>query len=535
MKKVISFAFIIFTLPVFPQQWNWAAKANSTTGKQTAVKICADNTGNVIVLGKNDGKATYGSTLLDSGSFIVRYFPNGNLSWARKIEGQPLDITCDNAGDIYVTGTFSGNINISPYNFSSAGGDDIFVTKISSLGNTVWVKQFGNGNDEKSNALAIDNNFNCYFTGHYKDSIFFDTKFLKDSTGFKYFNDIFLTKLDPAGNVAWATSGPNNYSAANLYYYNGTCVRISKDQNACLIGIGNTIYGSYPDIVFMKYTASGGLLSNKQPWNCFSALDFAIDDSTSLFHINNSSTHYMYTPDLQFFDQQINYRSQIVLSDGGYYPNFLLDRGLCSDDTGNVFLSGFLGGTYMSGNTCTVYTTPMTRKGGTDIMLGKFDNTGNCKWLKTAGGINDESASTMCIDPVGNCYVLGQYNLSGKSAFSDTINFDNHKLTNDGNWTQLFVAKLGSVSLITDIPLVSTKNSEIKLYPNPSGGSFKISLENFSNAKLTICDALGKCVFRKECNGENEVSINLNNQPKGIYFIELLSDDARGVKKLLID
>jgi hypothetical protein len=535
MKKIISFVFMALSFPLLSQQWNWAAKANSTTGGQTAIKICCDNTGNVFVLGSNKVKATYGSTVLDSGAFMLRYDPNGNLSWATAIGGQPNDIACDKSGNVYVTGIFSNTISIPPYNFMSAGGNDIFVAKISSFGNTIWAKRFGNGNNEMSNALAVDNNFNCYFTGYYRDSVFFDSKFLKDSTNYSYYNDFYLTKLDPGGNVVWATSGPNNYSAAATYYFGGTCIRISKDQNVCLVGEGNNMYSPYSQVIYVKYSPSGGVILNKQPWSCFSAADFAIDDSSKVFHIYNSSSHYMYTPGLQCFDPQINYQWQQALSDNGYYPNFLLDRGLSSDDTGNVFLSGFLGGTYMTNNTCTVYTTPMTRKGGTDVMLGKFDKTGNCKWLKTAGGKNNEAANTMCIDASGNCYVLGSYNLAGNSAQSDTVSFDNYKLTNDGSWPQLFVAKLGPSQLMTEVPLVLGSNKEFKLYPNPSGGSFMISLGNFPNARLTVCDALGKCILKKEFSNESEVSINLNNHPKGIYFIELLSGNERGIQKVLID
>src|SRR5687767_932054 len=112
MKKSVLFICSVICLHAFGQQWQWAQKATTSTGAQKAIKICSDINGNVIALGSNHAKATYGSTILDSGSFMVKYNNNGVLQWARSLGGEAKDISCDPSGNIYVAGNFKGNLTI---------------------------------------------------------------------------------------------------------------------------------------------------------------------------------------------------------------------------------------------------------------------------------------------------------------------------------------------------------------------------------------------------------------------------------------
>src|ERR1700752_3368741 len=115
MKKLILIISCIVNISTYAQQWEWAKKANSTIAGQVSKKICYDNSGNVIALGSNLGKETYGTTVLDSGSFIVKYDSTGNLFCAVKMEGDAVDVNSDVLGNIYVLGNFSGNITIGSF------------------------------------------------------------------------------------------------------------------------------------------------------------------------------------------------------------------------------------------------------------------------------------------------------------------------------------------------------------------------------------------------------------------------------------
>ncbi len=75
-------------------------------------------------------------------------------------------------------------------------------------------------------------------------------------------------------------------------------------------------------------------------------------------------------------------------------------------------------------------------------------------------------------------------------------------------------------------------NFILTVFPNPSTGIFTLNLNNLPNATLSVTDALGHCLWRKDCKDKNTQQIDLSSQPKGIYFLEVNSQGQRSVKKI---
>jgi hypothetical protein len=78
--------------------------------------------------------------------------------------------------------------------------------------------------------------------------------------------------------------------------------------------------------------------------------------------------------------------------------------------------------------------------------------------------------------------------------------------------------------------LIMTTNAQIlikegfKIYPNPSDGIFIIKTEKESNEfNITIKNINGKQVLQKSFT-QNEIEINLTNEPSGIYLINFESE-----------
>jgi hypothetical protein len=51
-----------------------------------------------------------------------------------------------------------------------------------------------------------------------------------------------------------------------------------------------------------------------------------------------------------------------------------------------------------------------------EVLLTKYDNAGNIQWIKTAGGANDDFATEVACDDMGNVYIGGQY-ADGQATF----------------------------------------------------------------------------------------------------------------------
>ena len=65
---------------------------------------------------------------------------------------------------------------------------------------------------------------------------------------------------------------------------------------------------------------------------------------------------------------------------------------------------------------------------------------------------------------------------------------------------------------------------QASIYPNPSNGSFQISLSEFVDAQFIVNDLAGKTLFYQKAN-TNNLTIDLADLAEGIYFLTILTSD----------
>jgi hypothetical protein len=114
-------------------------------------------------------------------------------------------VTVDGSGNVYTTGYFIGPTDFDPgpgvFQLTSAGSSETFVVKLDGAGNFIWARQLGGGS---GNSLAVDQSGNVFTTGIFFGAADFDPGpgvFNLDAAGG---DDIFVSKLDGAGNFVWA-------------------------------------------------------------------------------------------------------------------------------------------------------------------------------------------------------------------------------------------------------------------------------------------------------------------------------------------
>lgn len=75
----------------------------------------------------------------------------------------------------------------------------------------------------------------------------------------------------------------------------------------------------------------------------------------------------------------------------------------------------------------------------------------------------------------------------------------------------------------------------VSLYPNPCNGKINIKLGNQNKwNELSIMNILGKEVYHSDVYGSNEISVELYDQPEGIYIAELRGSSGKWCKKFSI-
>ena len=179
--------------------------------------IAVDSSGNIYTTGVFSDAADFGITNLTSVGqydvFVSKLNSSGNLVWAKSFGSSATDygdfgnsIAVDSSGNIYTTGAFEGTADFDPgagtTNLTSAGGNDIFVSKLDSSGNLVWAKRFGGEPTDFGNSIALDSSGNIYTTGAFQDTADFGITNLTSAGQY----DVFVSKLDSSGNLVWAKS-----------------------------------------------------------------------------------------------------------------------------------------------------------------------------------------------------------------------------------------------------------------------------------------------------------------------------------------
>lgn len=181
----IIYAFIFLSINCSAQSpsYQWAKSIGITTDNSYGFAITTDATGNSLVIGQFGGTVDFdpgagvanlsanGGTQPDA--FVAKYTSAGNYVWAFQIGSATLDdgysITTDAAGNVHVTGDFTGTADFDPgagiANLTSTGSYDAFVAKYNSAGAYQWAFKLGSSNPDFGYGITLDNLGNVIVTG----------------------------------------------------------------------------------------------------------------------------------------------------------------------------------------------------------------------------------------------------------------------------------------------------------------------------------------------------------------------------------
>ena len=170
-----------------------------------------------------------------------------------------------NETGVYLTGGFFGSsltIGTSTIiNSTPANSDDMFVAKLDTSGNVLWLKNGINTSADNGTVVQVDNNGNVYVLGEFSTGIIFDSFTLTSNGDY----DLFLVKYNSSGQVIWAKNAGG--------IFNDWVVDLAIDASGGTYVIGefyspsftfaNTTYNnlgvwfSYADVFVLKYDAQG--------------------------------------------------------------------------------------------------------------------------------------------------------------------------------------------------------------------------------------------------------------------------------------
>ncbi len=228
-------------------------------------------------------------------------------------------IAVDDDGNTYITGYYNVDAVFGPFatGFSNPNSKEVFVCKIDTDGNYVWLVTGLNYYDDRGLGLCLDPSGNVFVTGTCWGSIYFNG--VGDPNEAFWTDQIFVVKIDNNGNVQWVnTEGNRDGSVGFSYNENGLPQTLYQDdhgQDIVSDSQGNLfITGFMSNIDSSSHDAQFGTIS----------VPLAPSDSVSyIAKITNDGVWQW----VQTFDGEFKQRDQAIAIDdedniyvaGGYY------------------------------------------------------------------------------------------------------------------------------------------------------------------------------------------------------------------------
>lgn len=520
-------ALFFLTASFHAQVFDWTF---SNPG-QSGIGLITDSQQNIYALSSGVGGSYGPFTFTSSSQTLAKHDTSGNVIWVSWIKAANCsDISIDRFDNIYVVGSCGNAIFASANNtiqVTQLGNMDSFLAKYDSNGNILWVKTSGTPySGDSFKVIKTDAFGNSYVCGR--------EDYYNGNVGYAVSNFI-IAKYDTQGNLLW-TKDSNWRGGANP-----AGIDIDKFGN-CYIGGGfsdsaffeNTVLttNTYGTIFFAKYNSAGNLLWVKKIGTSYDeCYNLNYDKKNGIYltgrHSAGSNFSGVTLTPKGMYIAKYDTSGSILWA---HHENAVAGVRIVSDTT-SCYVTGWFKNTATFGVGNNAHGV-QSNKWNRDLFVVKYDGAGNVQWAIAPGGNNTDMNQVMAItaDNSKNIFITGMY--SGITTFGNTT------LTQTSG---IFLTKIKDQpnTIITGLP-GKTHNASIILYPTPTNGLFNLSCEGLSegDVQVRIINNLGETLYfedQKQPAGRYSKVFDLSSLPKGIYFVEVRTNENRYVKKVVLE
>lgn len=511
--------------------WEWAIQGNAEkTGSGNSIAL--DKDGNIYVTGNIKNNNT-------ENLFVSKLDENGNRIWAKQAGGRNngVDIVVDTLGNTYVIGNGLSNSSFDSIYIDCSMCGHLFVGKLDADGEWVWIKHAEANLDisTRGRSITIDKYNNLCILGRFGGNISFGDKELNHSY---YRKGGVVAKLDLNGNWLWASQAgqfsssmfPSAITSDNdgNYYITGGFedgLIISKDTLKS--------YGHSKSAVFVAKLDSDGnwlwaIQSGISSWGEFcGGRDITTDEEGNVYIVGNfydtisfgnDTLEALFENSRQVFICKLDKNGRWIWAKKAKNYTKLNGNSIIADD-GNVYVCGNYKEMLVFDND-TIFS-----NGNNDIFIAKLNaEDGKFLWLKNIGGTLSDSGNGIVMDNDKSLYLAGQF---GGSLLL------NNSLLEAKEYNDFFVAKLKGSNTET-IARSNKVNYSFAVYPNPASDYIYVHSNEFRDEiKVELVSILGKRIVSSEVKRNH--SIPVNDYPRGVYVIRIISDNnVIGTKKIIL-
>lgn len=299
----------------------------------------------------------------------------------------------------------------------------------------VWSKSANGINYEDAASVATDVPGNVYVTGYFTGTSFvFGTDTLSSAGS----ADMYLLKYDVFGNYDWAIpfgGTGDDYGNSVTCDLNGNVYVTGTFTSPQIIFGNDTLFNStgVPDMYITKFDPNGNVLWTRREggndWDI--ATGVATDPANGNVYVSGA-----------FYNSDMIIGTDTLINNGLYdmvlmkfdpSGNYLWSQssGGNFNDLGNSVATDIFGHVYVSGgfasDSISFDSTTLVNAFGSmpDIFVVKYDANGNPLWSRREGDIDNDHSVSVTTDVFGNVFVAGHYH-----SLSFTVG--NSTLTNSG-------------------------------------------------------------------------------------------------------
>ena len=388
-------------------------------------------------------------------------------------------IAGDTAGNIYLTGEFSGGTSSGGtltfpggVTMTDQGNADYFLVKFNSSGTALWARTAGSGAfayTERGYGVALDNLGNVITGGEFFKTTTFQGGGNPNITKTAFGNNTngFIAKYTSSGDLTWlrtqedsrqeytykvAVDPSNNYTCVGYFGTSGFDTLRLPDPGYDTV----FVYGTNSrDWYVVKYDQNGHVLWGRTAGNSVGSdepKNLAIDAAGNIYvcgmgsgdpfnigsFILHPDTLGSWRPGSGGIKYDIIVAKYSPAGDVIWAKNFGghnddIAYGIKLDGLGNLYVSGTFDSAAVFGSLGTV-----TSNGNrySDAFLLKMDTTGNCTWIKTGGSTGNstiiEVTNGVTIGKDGNLWITG--------VFTGTATFNASNIVSAGD-RDVFIAE----------------------------------------------------------------------------------------------
>jgi hypothetical protein len=276
-------------------------------------------------------------------------------------------IAVDPQNRIHTTGSFFGTADFDPgpgtLNLTSAGDEEVFVSRLNSTGALAAALRFGAAFRDWGGDVVVDSAGNSYITGRFRDTVDFDPGAGNANLSSNGSDDVFVLKLDANANYVWAAKMGGSSSDFSWG------IAVDGQENVYVTGYFQGTADFDPGPGTVELASNGG--------NDIFVIKLNPDGNLLWAH--------------SFGSTQDDYgRAVAVHGNGSVYAtaNF---AGTADFDPGAGIAS-------------------LTSSGLTDVVVLKLNAAGEYIWARRFGGTEHDRPRTIALDDAGNIYTAGNFN-----------------------------------------------------------------------------------------------------------------------------